>query len=197
MQVIKLTSEHVEAVRPLFYKNLYMGISAETKTFVDDDRTFSDFFHEAFVETYLSGLTSYHAYGCYDGDQLKSYIGFYESSDDASWYWTQVRNSGSPCHIKAVLDKIMHYNESNGRLKFYSMFPSKYIKCYRRLAFSNEAAVRYDYFDEFIVNSKHACKFTLPWHVLYTRTLAPVDTLVRCTFLKQEYRELLYNAGRL
>jgi hypothetical protein len=77
------------------------------------------------------------------------------------------------------------------------MFPKKYSGVYRRLAFSPEANERYDYFDEYYVEEKHQCKFNLSWQILYNRTLVPVDTVVRCTFLKQKYRNNIYNAGRL
>ena len=77
------------------------------------------------------------------------------------------------------------------------MFPLEYKKVYRRLAFSNIAKERYDYFDEFHVKEKHYPIFNLPWQILYNRTLVPVDSIVRCTFLKQQYRDTLYDAGRL
>ena len=77
------------------------------------------------------------------------------------------------------------------------MFPTKYINTYRRLAFSKQASERYDYFDEFFVSERHQAKFSLPWQILYNRTLIPVDTVVRCTFLKQKYRQNLFHAGRL
>lgn len=196
MKIVKLTQEHVNSVRPLFEKEKYMGINAETKSFVQDDRPFSDFFHEAFVTTYLSDLKNYHAYGALNESGIvQAYIGFYESTDDAAWYWNQVRSFGNNL-IKPVLDKVIEHNEECGRFKFYSMFPSRYINTYRRLAFSKFNNERYDYFDEFVVPKKHQCMFSLPWQILYNRTLAPVETVVRCTFLKQKYRNG-FVAGKL
>ena len=195
MEIVKLTHEHINAVRPLFEKEKYMGLQAETKTFIQDDKEFADFFHEAFVTTYLSDLKNYHAYGAIQNGIVQSYIGFYESYDDAAWYWNHVR-SFSNNTIKPVLDRVIQHNEERGRLKFYSMFPRRYVKTYRRLAFSQYNNERYDYFDEFYVPEKHQCMFTLPWQILYNRTLAPVETVVRCTFLKQKYRTP-FIAGRL
>lgn len=195
MEIVKLTHEHISAVRPLFEKEKYMGLQAETKTFIQDDTEFADFFHEAFVTTYLSDLKNYHAYGAIENGIVQSYIGFYESYDDAAWYWNHIR-SFSNNTIKPVLDRVIKHNEERGRLKFYSMFPSRYVKTYRRLAFSQYNNERYDYFDEFYVPEKHQCMFTLPWQILYNRTLAPVETVVRCTFLKQKYRTP-FIAGRL
>lgn len=199
MNVIKLTSEHVDAVRPLFKLPRFMGVSTDKNYFVGDELKFEEFYHQAFTETYLSGLKSYHSYGYFDEeDNITAVISFYESGEDASWYWNHVRTLGNnSTHIKAVLDKVIEHNENNGRFKFYSMFPSKYINVYRRLAFSKTASKRYDYFDEFQVESKHQAMFALPWQILYNKTLVPVDTVVRCTFLKQKYRKKLFHAGRL
>jgi hypothetical protein len=176
-----------------------MGVDASQNYFMGPNVNFSNFYHQSFVETYLSDLNNYHAYG-YETDEgvITTIISFYESSDDASWYWNHIRSMGQNSnHIKQVLNKVIEHNENKGRLKFYSMFPKKYVSVYRRLAFSKEASTRYDYFDEYNVNTKHQCKFNLAWQILYTRRLLPVDTVVRCTFLKQEYRTELYNGGNL
>lgn len=199
MKVIKLTNEHIDAIKPLFMVPKFMGVETESNYFVGPNLKFDEFYHEAFSETYLSGLKSYHAYGAYDdNNNIIGLMGFYESTDDSSWYWNTIRTLGdNKSAIRALLDKVMEYNESNGRYKFYSMFPKKYANVYRRLAFSPEASERYDYFDEYYVEAKHQCKFNFVWQILYNRTLVPVDTIVRCTFLKQKYRQNVYNAGRL
>jgi hypothetical protein len=176
-----------------------MGVPTDQNYFVGAELKFEEFYYEAFKETYLTDLKSYHAYGYMDEQgTITTAIGFYESNEDASWYWNHIRTTGNNIqHIKQVLDKVLEHNEKNGRFKFYSMFPTKYIKTYRRLAFSKAASERYDYFDEYYVESRHQAQFSLPWQILYNRTLLPVDTMVRCTFLKQKYRENLYHAGRL
>lgn len=194
MQVIKLSSQHIDAVRPLFDNKKYMGIQAETKKFVQTDKPLNEHLHEMFIQTYLSDLKNYHAYGVIDNGIIQSFISFYESIDDASWYWHHVRSFGNNS-IKPVLDKVIEHNEERGRFKFYSMFPSRYVKTYRRLAFSKVNNERYDYFDEFYVPEKHVCIFTLPYQILYT-TLLPIETTVRCSFLKQKYRKP-FNAGNL
>lgn len=198
MKVIKLTSDHIKNVRPLFEKKKYMGLLANTKTFIQDESSFADFFHEAFVTTYLSDLQNYHAYGVIDENGLvHCYIGFYESIDDSAWYWNQLRSFGDNSLIKKTLDKVIEHNEIRGRLKFYSMFPKQYTKIYRRLAFSKENSERYDSIDEFIVPAKTACTYTLPWQILFNRTLVPVDSIVRLSFLKDKYRNILPIAGRI
>jgi len=199
MKIVKLTKEHTENIKHLFKLPKFMGVDHSKNYFVDSGEDFSDFYHNSFVSTYMSGLKNYHAYGAEeDTGQINSLIGFYESQDDASWYWNHVRTTGdTPAEIKLILDQVMFHNEEQGRYKFYSMFSLKYQHVYRRLAFSKTNSERYDYFDEFYVGEKHQCLFSLPWQILYNRTLVPIDTVVRCTFLKQKYRTSLYNAGRL
>jgi hypothetical protein len=198
MRIIKLTSDHVNSVRPLFEGPNYMGVQAITSNFSPNTDLFADLFHRFFTATYLSGLQNYHAYGAIDDDGIvQCYIGFYESIDDAAWYWNHLRSFGDPKLIKEVLDVVIKHNEERGRLKFYSMFPKQYTNTYRRLAFSKLNSERYDYFDEFEVKAKTMCKYTLPWQILFNRTLVPTDVTVRCTFLKQQYRTQLPQSGHL
>lgn len=198
MKIVKLTSAHISSVRSLFDGPNYMGVRAITSNFSSESEMFSDLFHKVFAATYLSDLQNYHAYGAIDDDGIvHSYIGFYESIDESAWYWNHLRSFGDPRLIKQVLDAVIAHNEERGRLKFYSMFPKQYTNTYRRLAFSKLNSERYDYFDEFEVNAKTMCKYTLPWQILFNRTLVPTDVAVRCTFLKQKYRTQLPQCGRL
>lgn len=199
MKIIKLTDSHVDGLRPLFNQHKFMSVSANTNYFVGPDVEFSDLYFKIFVSSYLSGLKNYHAYGAQDDNgNFVGALAFYESIDDASWYWNSIRTLGNNKDaIRLLLDAAIEHNEANGRYKFYSMFPKIYASVYRRLAFSKIANERYDYFDEYYVPAKHQCLFTLSWQILYTRTLLPVDTIVRCTFLKQKYRSTVFDAGRL
>jgi hypothetical protein len=201
MQIVKLTEDYLEKVKPLFSKPIFMGVNRTDNYFAapGDNQSISDLYYEAFISTYLSGSTNYHAYCSLSLEgEVTSMLSFYESDDDASWYGNQIRSLGNnSSDLKLVLDRVIEHNEANGRYKFYSMFPKKYINTYRRLMFSKFANERYDYFDEFSVDVRHQCHFILPWQILYNRVLYPVDTIVRCSFLKQKYRTTLYNAGRL
>lgn len=182
MNIIKLDDSHIAMTKHLFeYK---------TGTNTID-------YHSAFYETYLSGLKNFHAFGAVANNTITGIITFYESIDEASWYCTGVRNSGNSVAIKKLLDTAMDYNEKNGRFKFYSLLAAKHARGWRKFMFSEEASVRYDYFDEFFVQSKHQCEFNLHWQILFNRTLVDDDTIVRCTFLKQQFRIKTYNAGRL
>ena len=198
MPVVKLGAEHAELIKPLFAYSKFMGVNTSNNYFVGDELKFQEFYHEAFTETYLTNLSNYHAYGGMIDGKAKAMIGFYESIDDASWYWNQVRSDSTDLElIKHCLDAVIEHNERKGRLKFYSMFPAKYTKVYRRLAFSKYNSERYDSFDEYTVEPKNQCLYTMPWQILYNRTLTPVETIVRCSFLKQKYRTSMTNGGNI
>ena len=199
MRVEQLTSEHKDAIKPLFGVKKWMGVSHEDNAFISSAYDFENTYYVNFCNTYLSGLNSYHAFGAFnENGEVIGFIGFYESSDNAEWYWTHVltKDAAGKRVIPAILDAVIDYNEKNGRLKFYSMWNAKYAKVYRRLAFSEKNNERYDSFDEYMVPAKHRVLYTMPWMVLYGRILLPVDSLVRCTFLKQKYREKLLVAGK-
>jgi len=198
MKIVKLDSSHILAVRGLFEKKKYMGAMVHSNYFVATDQDYVDYYHTAFSDTYLADLNSYHAYGAVDEAGIfQGLIGFYESSEDASWYGTHIKNSGDKKVAQLLLDTAIKHNEERGRLKFYTLWSSKHAKLLRRFTFSEWANERYDYFDEYIVPSKHQCKYNLHWQILYNRTLIPIDTVVRCTFLKNIYRPNWPNAGKL
>jgi len=185
------------ALKNLFTTSKYMGVSGEAEYFVGPTVDFLDTYYNGFCQTYLSGLKSYHAFGGFDDNgNITAIIAFYESFYAPEWYWTQVRSNNSNI-IPAVLDAVIDYNEKNGRFKFFGLFNLKHANLYPRLAYSKSNAERYGSIDEFIVLAKQKCIYTTPWNVLYNRTLIPVDTLVRCRYLKQEYRNSIPNGGNL
>jgi len=188
MEVVKLTQEHSILVQKM-YENVRLFVNN------DPSPALRKAYADNFCYTFLSDLKSYHAYGAIQDGELSCAIGFYESIDDAAWYWVQLLSSGNVELIRATLDKVIEHNEARGRLKFYSMFPENFARVSRRLVFSKQNAERYDSFDEFYVDSKARCIFTLPWQALYERVLHPKKTIVRCTFLKQQHRFRLINAS--
>lgn len=199
MKIIKLVPDHAEKIKTLFKIKKFMGVDPADNYFVGTvEFTFDEMYHRAFIETYLSNLNSYHAYGAIDDEGIfQGLIGFYESSEDASWYGTHIKNSGDKKVAQLLLDTTIKHNEERGRLKFYTLWSAKHAKLLRRFTFSEWANERYDYFDEYMVPLKHQCKYNLHWQILYNRTLIPIDTVVRCTFLKNIYRSNWSNAGRL
>ncbi len=191
MEIVKLNQSHFDMSRKLFESNEYACGFLNINQFIPSDEYVTTV-HNEFGDTYLSGLKNYHAYGIIDSNEtMLGLISFYESIDDASWYGTNFRNSGNKEIAHILLDKAIEHNESKGRFKFYSLYNSSSFE------FSDYNKERYDYFDEFVVPPKHQCQFNLPWQTLYTRTLIPADSTLRCSFLKKEFRHNLYCAGRL
>lgn len=196
MKIELLDITHSDAVKHLFTSKTHMGLDHKENLFLEPDAEFLQIQYDNFCDTYLSGLKNFKAFGAVENGIVTAMIAFYESNESPDWYWTQIRSKNRSA-IPLVLDEVVAYNEKNGRLKFYSLFNSKYAKTYRRLAFSRTMSERYDFFDEFIVPEKSKCFYVTPWQVLFNRVLVPTETLVRCTFLKQEYRDNLPIAGGL
>jgi hypothetical protein len=197
MNIIKLTDEHKEAVRPLFWAEKYMGSSVGTAQFFMADKM-AEAYHAGFCTTYLTDLKNYHAFGAFDDNgNIVGAISCYQSPDEPSWYGTQIRSQGDKEVVRALLDHMIKFNEAQGRLKFYTLWSKKHAKLLRRFAFSGDANERYDYFDEYYVPAKHKCLFTSHWHILFNRILLPNDVVVRCTFLKQKYRTDLPVGGNI
>ena len=196
MNIIKLNSSHADLVKSLFYKDKFM-VKHLTNTHIGSPNDLVDLHYLAFQTTYLTDLVNYHAFGALSPDgEIIGLSSFYESTDEASWYGTGIRNSGNKQTAQSLLDAMIKHNEEQGRFKFYTLWSTKHARLLRRFAFSKYNNERYDYFDEFYVNERHACLFSMPWQILYNRSLSLADTTVRCTFLKQKYRTL-FNAGRL
>lgn len=187
MIVRQLTSDDPDIVKPLFLGTRYMGVNSQDNGFPIPGDEFNSTYFDSFCNTYLSDLQSYKAFGSIENGVVTATIAFYESNDGAEWYWTQIRSTDSS-HIPAVLDAVIAHNEANGRFKFYSLFNNRYARTFRKLAFSEYNAERYDSFDEFVVPARTKCLYNLPWQILFNRSLLPVDALVRCSFLKQQYR---------
>jgi hypothetical protein len=195
MNIIRLTSEHATGVKSLFFSKLdYMG----SDNFYQEDKNFEERLYQIFCDTYLTDLQNFHAFGVVDEHgSVLALMSFYEGIDDASWYFTSGRSLGNNFLLKDILDVIMQYNEKNGRLKFYTVMNAKHAHLMRKLGFSKVAAERYDYFDEYIVEPRCKTFFATHWEILFKRSLLPVTSVVRCTFLKQKYRNTLPNGGNI
>ncbi len=194
MNIIKLTSIHTEAVKPLFYLKKYMGVS----DFDQGDSTFRDRLYEIFCDNYLSDIDNFNAYGAIDDNgKVQALISFYSSSEEPSWFFTIYRSAGNNYLLKYILDKVIEFNEEHGRLKFYTLVNAEHSNLLRKFTWSKYNSERYGYFDEFVVPSQFKCFYNNPWDLLYKRALIPADTVVRCNFLKQEYRTTLPIGGGL
>lgn len=197
MTIEKLNIAHREAMRPAFTGKKYMGTDTSVNHFMETDATFLEIAYNAFCDTYLSNLSNYHAYGSFTNGIVTSYVSFYESLETPEWYGTQFRSVHNTGTLPHVLDEVIKHNEINGRFKFYSLFNKRYAKGIRKFMFSDWANERYGSFEEFVVPARTKCMYQTHWQVLFNRTLVPVDSIVRCTYLKPEYRPTIPIAGFL
>lgn len=196
MNIIKLKRDHVLSLQSLFGAPKYMGVSLEDHYMagINNTKIQNQLLMNRFADTYMSGLNSFHAYGAYAEDDKKldkllGFIAFYEDIQEASWWLTMGRNNGDKEVMRALLDKAIEHNEDNGRLKFYTLMNVRHAKIMRKFSWSEFNTERYDYVDEYVVPAKTRCIHHNAWEILFKRTLLPVDTLVRCSFLKQKYRD--------
>lgn len=187
--IIRLNQSHREATKELFTHKKYMGVEVTQE--------YNDMLYERFCNTYLFGLNNFHSYGYEENGQIKALITFYESDEEPAWYYTLYRSLGDNNLLRQVLDKTIEHNESNGRLKFYTLVHSGHSKLLRRFHWSKYNDERYGYFDECIVPAKTKSIYVNHWELLFKNTLLPEDSVVRCNFLKQEYRTHLPLGGNI
>ena len=197
MSVVKLTSEHVEAVKSLYTNKKYMGVDINSDVYKMQDTTFNKLTYDIFCSNYLSDLKNFHAYGWVEDNDVKALISFYESVEEPAWYYTQYRSSGNNNLLRSVLDTVIDYNETRGRLKFYTLTHSRHTKLLRKFHWSKYNDERYGYFDECVVPAQTKSYYTNHWELLYKRMLVSEDSIVRCNYLKQEYRLALPIGGNL
>jgi len=99
--------------------------------------------------------------------------------------------------MKDILDVIIAMQEAQGRMKVYSLVNSDHAKILRRLYWSEHNSNRYHYVDEYLVPAKYKTYYSRDWELLFKRSLLPSDTIVRCSFLKQEFRTVLPIGGNI
>ena len=191
--IVKLTKEHAAMVNreDIFNHSKHMA------TVHTDQTEFNDRLYSVFCQTYLMDLNNFHAFGKIENGKVVTFISFYESIEEPSWYYTQCRNIGNPNNIKEVLDKILEYHESNNRFKWYSLLTEKQAIMGSKFFLSKHAIEKYDYIDEYYVGPNQKPYFNQHWEILYRRTLIPINTFVRCVFLRNKYRITLPNVGIL
>jgi hypothetical protein len=176
-----------------------MGVDVNSANFTmnDDTLNFNKLLYDIFCSNYLTDLNNFHAYGYLEDGKVKALISFYESTEEPSWFYTIYRSSGDNNLLRLVLDEVIKHNEERGRLKFYTLTHATHTKLLRRFHWSKYNNERYGYFDEFLVPAKNKCFYVNPWELLFKRFLVPEDSIVRCNYLKQEYRTTLPIGGNI
>jgi hypothetical protein len=183
-----LNQDDVENTKHLFYQPNYMGINVYENNFYHKEK-YVKTYHDNFCYSYLSDLKNYKAIGkINENNEVVGFLSYYQSPEDPSWYGTQIRSVAGKQVVRDLLDKAIELNENDGRYKFYTLWSANQTRYLRRFAYNTVNNERYDYFDEIVVPAKTKCLYTMHWHILFHRILLPVDTVVRCTFLKQQYR---------
>lgn len=197
MSVIQLNSSHAESVKKLFSHSKFMGVDVAAN-WSDNIDIYNTVMFEVFKKTYLSDLNNFKAFGIEDSEgNITSVMALYESNDEPAWYYTQGRNAGDPSNLRDLFDGVLEIQESRNRFKFYTLVNARYAKVLRRFGYSDKNNERYSFYDEYIVPAKTKCYYANSWELLFKRMLLPVDTLVRCSFLKQEYRTQIPVGGKL
>lgn len=190
MSIVKLNETHVHQVRNLFESKKYMGREIQ-------DNYFNTVVYNIFCNNYLSDLKNFHAYGYVENDEVRSMISIYESTEEPAWYMTLYRANSAGHTLKHVLDEIISVQEAAGRLKFYTLVQENHSKLLRRFLWSKYNDERYGYFDEYLVPAKNKCYYVNAWELLYKRYLINDASVVRCNYLKQEFRTILPIGGNI
>jgi len=207
MNIIKLTDEHIEGVRPLFYDPTAFAINPMFLSQQHYNREQQHKTYTVFCDTYLSRLDSFCAFGAMnEAGVIEALISFFISEEEPSWYLTDGRSSVQPSHTPNsrgnnqlflnLFDKIIEFNEQGGRYKFYTV---NHIDARNKLEFglSDKVVERYSHFDEYKVNASERPFYQSHWEILFKRALLPFDAFVRCTFLQQKYRPQLPIGGNI
>ena len=188
MKILKLDTTHTDQIKDLYNRSKYMGVDVAGNWAGRPDE-YNEYMFSVFTKTYLSGLNNFHAYGVIDDlGNIPCLITLYNSNDEPAWYYTQCRSSGDLETLKHLFDGILEVQETSHRYKFYTLVNTKHAALLRRFTYSNYNDQRYGYYDEFTVPAKTRCYYNNAWELLFKKVLLPVDTVVRCSYLKQEYR---------
>lgn len=197
MTISKLDISNTDKIEELFRNSKYMGVDV-AGNWAGNVEAYNGFVFGVFKKTYLTNLNNFHAYGLFDDNQeLECIISLYNSNDEPAWYYTQCRSKGNIEAVKKLFDYVIEVQESKHRYKFYTLVNIRHAPLLRRFTYSEYNNERYGYYDEFMVPAKTRCYYNNAWELLFKKVLLPVDTVVRCSYLKQEHRQQLPIGGSL
>lgn len=177
---MKLTLAHSDNI-----KNLFTSSDSLDNQLDIASPGFINVSHEIFQTNYLGQLNNWHSFA---DENLTTAIVCYQSQDEASWYLTHKVGNGDITHL---ISEAIEYNQNCNLFKFYMIIPTTNLDTF------SLGINEYDYFDEMIVPKKTRCYYSTIWQLLYQRVLPTEDTIVRCYYLKKEYRKTINIAGTL
>lgn len=179
-----LTEAHADAIRPLFYNrnHLNYGVASLLST--------GEGFHQAayqfFVDSYLSGLQDFQAYGVIQDGTVVAMIGIYTSHDSPEWYVAQIFcQAVAAYHFAPLIHHVAKIQEALGRNRFIALgAPATHW------FFTPDPGKqsRYEVVEEMTVPAKTRCFFNTYWQVLFNRALFPTDQPIRSWTLRPERR---------
>lgn len=146
-----------------------------------------------FISYYLGDTTNFRAYGYFVNDQLHGVISCIKSLFDASWYITHVFYLDISIVPKLLSYCITTY-ENEGLYKFYNLVSENDNN---DLFWKDTDKERYIHVDECVIPVKTKCFYNHYWLILQERLLLDTEYIVRCNFLKQEYRKSIPISGNI
>lgn len=174
---MKLTLDNIADISHLFNKENAFSYTPEMQYDIAQEN-FVNLEHEVFATNYLGQLKNWHSF---INNKKTSAVVCYQSEDEPSWYITNIYGTED---INQLISEAAAYNETCNLYKFYIVIPEQNLHNFK-LELSN-----YDYFNEIFVKEKSRCYYTTFWQVLYKRTMPDKNTIVRCYYLKKEFRKL-------
>jgi hypothetical protein len=150
---------------------------------------------EFFSSYYLSELDNLRTYGYFVDDTVQVIISCYKSIMDTSWYLTHTFYNNIDL-VPELLSYIINMFEGEGIYKFYNLVP-KDSNAIDKLQWKLIDLERYIQVDECLLPAKTKSFHTSYWMILQERMLLDNDYIIRCNFLKPEYRSQLPLGGNI
>jgi hypothetical protein len=184
-----LTIDDVDAIKPLITQGKVASVDVN-KNLGHLNCDISRAVVDNFTNRYLKISLGFTAFGTFDKNgQLLNILCTYDSIEEASWYWLGVFSSHKdPQSIKICTSRVLDIKESKEYYKYFSLIPTTRLHIARRFYYSDEVLSRYDFFDEYTILKNTQTPFLAHWMLLQQQIVFPIDMVVRCSFLRQQYR---------
>ena len=165
------------------------NINGFTELIPDDNQ------RQFFASMYIMELQNYRAYGYFVEDTCLAIISCYKSTYDASWYLTHIFYKDITI-VPELLSYCIKMFENEGIYKFYNLVPLNY-NTFDKLHWKPSDLERYIQVDECKLLAKTKSFYNHYNFILQERILLSDDYIVRCNFLKPEYRTNIPLGGNI